>query len=161
MGEEAYSLVLIWDKTTAHDFPQLDIKVVGTDIDEFVLRRANKACYEYSSIKALPKEWLQAEFTRQDDLYCLKSRLRCKASFIQQDIRDRHTTGPFHIIFCRNMVFTYYEYSLQLEMLAYLRDNLVDGGALILGGHESLPEGFSGFEPVPGQRAIFRKTSRQ
>lgn len=161
MGEEAYTLVLIWDKSTADDFPQLDITVVGTDIDEFVLRRADIACYGHGSIKALPQDWLQSEFTRQDDLYCLKPRLRCKASFIQQDIRDRNTKGPFHIIFCRNMVFTYYENSLQLEMLACLRDNLVEGGALILGGHESLPEGYSGFEPWPGQRAIFRKTSKQ
>lgn len=161
MGEEAYSLVLIWDKSTANDFPQLDIKVVGTDIDDFVLQRARQGCYGHGSIKALPKDWLQSEFIQQDGLYCLKTRLRCKASFIQQDIRDRLATGPFHIIFCRNMVFTYYEYSLQLELLAYLRDNLVDGGALILGGHESLPEGFSGFESWSGQRAIFRKTSQQ
>jgi chemotaxis protein methyltransferase CheR len=124
-----------------------------------VLRRAKNACYGYGSIKALPPDWLQSEFIEQNNRYCLKSRLRGKTSFIQQDIRDRHATGPFHIIFCRNMVFTYYEYSLQLEMLAYLRDNLVAGGALVLGGHESLPEGFSGFESWSGQRAIFRKTS--
>jgi chemotaxis methyl-accepting protein methylase len=55
------------------------------------------------------------------------------------------------------MVFTYYEQALQRELLAYMHDNLVDGGALILGGHESLPDTHTGFEPWSGQRAIFRK----
>lgn len=158
MGEEAYSLVLIWDKATGNDFPQLDIHVVGSDIDELLLQRARRACYTYGSVKALPKDWLQSEFSLEDSYYCLKSRLRGKTSFCQQDIRDRQISGPFHIIFCRNLVFTYFENPLQLAMLAYIRDNLVDGGALILGGHETLPEGCSGFEPWSRQRAIFRKT---
>jgi chemotaxis protein methyltransferase CheR len=161
MGEEAYSLILIWDKTTGNDFPQLDIHVIGSDIDELLLQRASNACYAYGSVKALPHDWLQAEFSLKDNLYCLKPRLRRKASFIQQDIRERQITGPFHIIFCRNMVFTYYEQALQQELLAYIHNNLVDGGALIIGGHESLPGAYSGFEPWPGQRAIFRKISKQ
>lgn len=158
MGEEAYSLVLIWDKATGNDFPQLDIKVIGSDIDEVLLQRARRACYAYGSIKALPQDWLQSEFKLQDGQYCLQPRLRRKTHFVRQDIRKRELSGPFHIIFCRNMVFTYFEKSLQRELLAYLHDNLVDGGALIIGGHESLPEGFSGFVPWSGQRAIFRKT---
>ncbi len=43
MGEEAYSLVLIWDRTVGNDFPQLDIQVIGSDIDE-VLAATRNAC---------------------------------------------------------------------------------------------------------------------
>lgn len=85
-------------------------------------------------------------------------RLRNKTNFIKQDIRDKLDTGPFHIVFCRNMAFTYYENELQLEILAHIRNNLVDGGALIIGGHESLPQDSRGFEQWSKQRAIFRKT---
>jgi chemotaxis protein methyltransferase CheR len=157
MGEEAYSLVLIWDKTIAIDFPRLDINVTGSDIDELLLQRARSACYAYGSVKALPQDWLKSEFSLDDNLYCLQPRLRNKANFIKQDIRDRQISGPFHIIFCRNMVFTYFDNTLQLEMLEYMHNNLVAGGALIVGGHESLPEGYSGFEQWSTQRAIFRK----
>lgn len=157
MGEEAYSLVLIWDRTVGHDFPQLDIHVTGSDIDETLLQRAIRACYTYGSVKALPEAWLNLAFTQQHNEFCLDTRLRNKASFIKQDIRDKLDTGPFHIVFCRNMVFTYYENALQLEMLAHIRSNLVDGGALVIGGHETLPSGFNGFEQWSKQCAIFRK----
>ena len=157
MGEESYSLLLIWDNTVGKDLPQLDLDVVGSDIDELLLSRARCACYAYSSVKALPRAWLQAGFIQHEDKYCLEPRLRDKASFIQQDIRNQSITGPFHIIFCRNLVFTYYEHTLQLELLRYIHDTLIDGGALVIGGHESLPEGYSGFEPWSLHRAIFRK----
>ncbi len=157
MGEEAYSLILIWDKTVGNDYPQLDIGIVGSDIDELLLQRAARACYSYGSIRALPDSWLKSAFTQQNTEYCLEPRLRNKASFIRHDIRDRLTTGPFHIIFCRNMVFTYFDKALQHEMLDYIHHTLVDGGALVIGGHESLPDGFSGFEQWSKQRAIFRK----
>ena len=157
MGEEAYSLILIWDKTVSIDYPQLDIAVVGSDIDELLLQRAMRACYSYGSIKALPDSWLKSAFTQQKTEYCLEPRLRNKASFIKQDIRDRLKDGPFHIVFCRNMAFTYFDHALQIEMLDYIRDTLVDGGALIIGGHESLPDGFNGFEQWAKHSAIFRK----
>lgn len=157
MGEEAYSLILIWDRTVGKDYPQLDIQVIGNDIDETLLQRATRACYSYGSIKALPDAWLQSTFTQQQNEYCLESRLRIKANFIKQDIRDKLIKGPFHIVFCRNMAFTYFDYALQLEILDHIRHSLVDGGALVIGGHESLPEGFSGFEQWSKQRAIFRK----
>jgi chemotaxis methyl-accepting protein methylase len=55
------------------------------------------------------------------------------------------------------MAFTYFENALQLEILAHIHNSLVDGGALIIGGHEKLPEDFSGFEQCSKQRAIFIK----
>jgi chemotaxis protein methyltransferase CheR len=159
MGEEAYSLVLIWENTIGKDFPQLDIHVLGSDIDEDLLQRARRACYLYSSIKALPETWLNSAFRRQPNGYCLEARLRNMASFIKQDIRKKYHNGPFHVVCCRNMVFTYFEEALQLEMLEHIRTTLIDGGALIIGGHESIPEGSGGFEQWSNRRAIFRKSS--
>lgn len=157
MGEEAYSMVLIWDKTAGVDYPQLDIEIVGSDIDQLLLQRADRACYSYGSIKALPDLWLKSAFSQHKREYCLESRLRNKASFIKQDIRDKFIQGPFHIVFCRNMAFTYFDNALQIETLDYIHQTLVEGGALVIGGHESLPDGFSGFEQWSKQRAIFRK----
>jgi len=157
MGEEAYSLVLIWHKTVGKDFPQLDIQIVGSDIDEVLLQRATHACYSYGSVKALPDAWLKSAFTQEKNQYCLDSYVRNKVSFIEQDIRNKLIKGPFHIVFCRNMAFTYFDNALQLEILEHIRNKLIDGGALIIGGHEFLPAGFSGFEQWSKQRAIFRK----
>lgn len=159
-GEEAYSLVLIWDRLISNQFPQLDIQVIATDIDVTMLNRGNKACYPYSSVKALPEKWLETGFSPHQGLYCLDTRSRNKVSFVEQDIRQSLPGNCFHLIFCRNLVFTYFDIALQLKMLERIRDCLVDGGALIIGGHESLPEGYSGFRPWPGQRAIYQKCCR-
>jgi chemotaxis protein methyltransferase CheR len=80
-------------------------------------------------------------------------------TFIEQDIRQSLPPDAFHIIFCRNLAFTYFDNMLQLEVLENIHNCLVDGGALIIGGHESLPRGYSGFFQLSGQRAIFRKCS--
>ena len=157
MGEEAYTLILIWDRLLSDQFSRLDIEVTGSDIDENLLQSAERACYSHSSVKALPEAWLQSSFVHDGDNYCLNSCLRSKADFIRQDIRDKIGIGPFHIAFCRNMAFTYFEHALQLEILNYLHRSLVPGGALVIGGHESLPESHSGFEPWCTGRAIYRK----
>lgn len=157
MGEEAYSLVLIWHERLAGNYPHLDIEVTGTDIDETVLARARRACYAYSSLKALPQAWLHSSFKQQNDEYCLDPILRGKVQFVPGDIRDRSPMGPFHIVFCRNLAFTYFDKALQLEILEYLRGCLLPGGALVTGGHESLPEEQAGFETWPECRAIYRK----
>ncbi len=158
MGEEAYSLVLIWDRSISMHFPQLDIAVIGSDIDERQLQRATDACYSYSSVKALPDAWLQSVFTHQDNQYCLDAHLRIKVRFIEQDIRENTIEGPFQIVFCRNMAFTYFDNALQLEVLEQIHDKLVDGGALVIGAHETLPDGYRGFERWSGLKAVFRKT---
>jgi len=158
-GEEAYSLVLMWDRLVGYDFPKLDIQVIATDIDQIMLDRAKNACYSYSSIKALPKEWINIVFSQQEDVFCLDSRLRNTVTFIEQDIRQSLPTDAFHIVFCRNLAFTYFDNTLQLEVLESIRNCLVDGGALIIGGHESLPEGYSGFCQWTDHRAIYRKCS--
>ena len=159
MGEEAYSLVLIWDRTIGRDYPQLDVRVTGSDIDRVLLQRATRACYSSSSIKALPDAWLGTAFSQNGSEYCLDLELRRKARFIRQDIRHSTVEGPFHIVFCRNLAFTYFEHALQLEVLAHIHEVLLDDGVLVIGGHESLPQGYEGFEPWPGSRAIFRKTA--
>jgi chemotaxis protein methyltransferase CheR len=159
-GEEAYSLVLMWDRLVSNHFPKLDIQVIATDIDQIMLDHAIRACYSYSSIKALPKEWIDTVFSKQEGVFCLDSHLRKKVTFIEQDIRQSLPTESFHIIFCRNLAFTYFDNTLQLEVLENIHSRLVDGGALIVGCHESLPRGYSGFSQWSDHRAIFRKCDR-
>jgi chemotaxis protein methyltransferase CheR len=159
MGEEAYSLILIWDQAAGRDYPQVDISILGSDIDDRVLQKAVSACYSESSLKALPGAWLRSAFSRRNSTWCLEPRLRSKARFVKQDIRDNAVEGPFHIVFCRNLAFTYFEHALQLEVLARIHEVLLDDGILVIGSHESLPEGYDGFEPWPGSRAIFRKVT--
>jgi chemotaxis protein methyltransferase CheR len=158
MGEEAYTLVLIWNNVLQADFSELGIEVVGSDIDDQLLRRARRACYSYSSVKALPEDWLRSDFLLQQQEYCLSPRVHSKVTFIRGDMRNLQNLGCFDLVLCRNIAFTYFEESLQLAILNYIGESLVEGGALIIGGHEALPDGYGGFEPWSTHKAIFRKT---
>ncbi len=156
-GEEAYSLVLIWEMAVARYYPQLDIHVTATDIDGKLLERAARACYSFSSIKALPEAWINTAFIQKGKNYCLEEHFRNKVTFGMQDIRQNVPSGMFYVVFCRNMAFTYFARALQYKVLENIRKTLIDGGALVIGGHESLPEGETGFQQWAGCRAIYRK----
>jgi len=65
--------------------------------------------------------------------------------------------GPFDMVLCRNLAFTYFDMDLRKKILEWIQDSLFEGGALVLGIHESLPDGVTGFCPwIPNMR-IYRK----
>jgi chemotaxis protein methyltransferase CheR len=88
--------------------------------------------------------------------YCIKDEEREKVSFVQ-DIRRANPEGMFHLILCRNLVFTYFDEELQQEVLARLRDKLNARGVLVVGSHEWLPSDTAGFLPWPGIPGVYLK----
>jgi chemotaxis protein methyltransferase CheR len=97
-------------------------------------------------------------FVTLDDALCLKDEYRAAIAFAVQDIRERSPEGRFHLILCRNLVFTYFDERSQIETLQRLTENLVPGGALIIGNLESLPKGPCPLETWSKSLAIYRKT---
>ena len=156
-GEEAYSLALVWQFVLSLDCPDIDIQITGTEVDSNLLGRAAMACYPQSSVKDLPEKWLFQAFNRTGKQYCLYPEFREKVNFISQDIRLAAPDGPFHIVLCRNLAFTYFDMSLQKEVLGRIFDSLLDGGALVIGNHESLPGGITCFHPWIKGSKIYRK----
>jgi chemotaxis protein methyltransferase CheR len=63
----------------------------------------------------------------------------CSDGQKKQDIRETALTGRFHLILCRNLVFTYFDLESQRKILKMFHDHLEPGGALVIGGHEQLP----------------------
>ncbi|MEA3428726.1 MAG: CheR family methyltransferase [Thermodesulfobacteriota bacterium] len=158
-GEEAYTIALIWQFVLSLDYPDMDIQITGTEVDSNLLERAERACYLQSSVKELPEKWLSQAFKRTGKQYCLYQEFREKVNFISQDIRLAAPDGPFHMVLCRNLAFTCFDISLQKEVLKRIFDSLLDGGALVIGIHESLPGGITCLHPwMPGLK-IYRKGS--
>jgi chemotaxis methyl-accepting protein methylase len=54
-------------------------------------------------------------------------------------------------------VLTYFEPDLRRAVLTRMVVRLQPQGALVVGLHERLPEGFTGLEPWPGCRACYRR----
>jgi chemotaxis protein methyltransferase CheR len=157
-GEESYTLAIIWRNCFATQFPLLRLRIVATDIDPIAIRRAERGCYRPSSAKDLPSAWRAQAFVAIAGELCLKDEYRSSVTFMLQDIRECAPEGLFDLILCRNLVFTYFDETLQRKTMQGLSDRLAPGGALIIGNLESLPDGALGLAPWFTRAGVYEKT---
>jgi chemotaxis protein methyltransferase CheR len=156
-GEEPYTLSILWRLRLQPRFPDLELHIVATDRDPALLVRAREGCYDASSLKELPEDLREAAFDRSNEEWCLRPEFRT-VEFVQQDLRETMPAGPFDLVLCRNVVATYYAPDVQRTILAGIAGRMRSGGALVLGSHETLPDGLVGFVPWPGARGVFRRS---
>lgn len=157
-GEEPYSVAIVWLLRLQALYPDIALDVLATDADPELLLRAKSACYPHSSIKNLPRSWREEVFIRNKDNYCLRPAFRTPVRFRQHDIRSPPPENSFHLILCRNLVFTYFDHDLQLACLEHLGNTLLPKGYLIVSVHEQLAE-TPGFSVVSRRLGIYRKTT--
>ena len=156
-GEEPYTLRLVWDLDVSREVPGVELEIVATDLDDHVLERARIACYPPGSLRELPPEWTAEAFEARGGSLCLRPRFRTGIQLARADIRGEMPDGTFDLILCRNLVFTYFDEALQARILELMLDRLAAGGLLIVGGHESLPEGGWPLERPYGPLPIHRR----
>jgi chemotaxis protein methyltransferase CheR len=143
-GEEPYSLVL------AAAGAGIAVDVLATDVDPVLLERARSACYPESSLRDLPAHLRAGAF---DEDGCLKREHRAPVSFRLHDVRAAPPPGPFDVVLCRNVAFTYFAEESRRSVAGRLHASLRPGGALVVGVHETPPEGI--FEPWLPQHGIW------
>lgn len=154
-GEEAYTVSVLWQQHHADAGPSLEI--IGTDAEPAQLKRAERGEYLMGATNDLPRELRTAAFEFVGgDLLRLRDAYRNDVTFLLQDIREEHPPGPFDLILCRNLVFTYFDADLQLSVGRTLLEQLRPGGFLVLGKGEILPEGLPA-QTVDGPLGIYRK----
>ena len=156
-GEEPYTLAILWALAADPALRQTGLEILATDIDTEQLRRARVACYAYSSIRELPPDWREAAFSRSGELWCLRPACRHPVCFQQHDIRTGAPDGPFDLVLCRNLVFTYFDTALQRETAQLLAGVLHRGGLLVLGAHERLPADLQDFVPWRAGLPLYRR----
>jgi len=159
-GEEPYTVAIVWLLGLQAHFPAVSLDILSTDADAGLLERAAAAVYPHSSIKNLPIAWRQQVFDKSGDRYCLRPEYQTPVRFLQHDIRERPPEAPFHLILCRNLIFTYFDSGLQLTCLQQLQQALAPGGYLIVSVHEQLPEQAVGFVPISRRLGIYQFKDR-
>ncbi len=155
-GEEAYSLRILWREDVQPAFPEAEISILGTDAEPTMIARAEAACYGAGSLKDLPPEWRDRAFDRDGAVLRLRPELRQGVVFRLQDIREMQPEGPFDLILCRNLAFTYFAEPLQRAVLERIDRRLRAGGYLVIGSHERLPDDAPGYAPLDGL-PVYRK----
>lgn len=149
-GEEPCSIVI----AAAHAHPPVEVVVVGTDIDPFVLERARRGRYPKAATRELPEAWVAEAFYVDSGEFVLDAVLRARVTFEHRDLRhDPPPAGPFDLVLCRNLAFTYFDEASQRSVLEMFVGVMRPNSGLVIGSHEELPS-----DPrfVPAGRGIYR-----
>jgi chemotaxis protein methyltransferase CheR len=138
-GQEAYSAIM-----TAHEYNEeggrLDMRVIGTDISQSMIREAATARYSIATIsRGLDQQRLSKFFVPVDaTTWEVRPDIRARASFRQHNLLESFALlGRFDLIFCRN-VLIYFSQASRLDILTRMAAALNPGGYLMLGGSESV-----------------------
>lgn len=149
---------MLWAFCLAPMFPGVKFNILASDANADVIHRMSEGCYSGTSLKDLPDRWREAAFSRNENRFCLREPYRKNIEIRHQDIRRGVPNGPFHLLLCRNLVFTYFDEKLQCETGQHLSNRVREGGSLVIGTHEQLPDCIVDFKPWDGCRGIYRKT---
>lgn len=159
-GEEPYTLSMAWRLDVARRFPSLALSILATDADEEMVERAHRGCYAGGSMKELPTEWRALGFRDKDGVHCLRDELRENVTFRREDVRTTMPDGPFDLVLCRNLVFSYFEPSLRRATAERMVSRIVEGGVLVVGCHEAPPDLSGGLSAFPGVPCAYLREGR-
>jgi chemotaxis protein methyltransferase CheR len=160
-GEEPYTVAVLFRLGLQPRFPDVHLELVATDADAALLERARHGCYRRPTLRELPSAWVARAFDARAGDWCLRPEYREGLDFRCEDLRQRMPEGPFHLVLCRNVAFTYFAPPVQRQVLARLLERLGPGGLLVLGAHESLPEGTTGLVRAAGALPLFLRENRR
>ncbi|WP_072071709.1 CheR family methyltransferase [Rhodovulum sulfidophilum] len=137
-GPEPYSLagsvILLCPEA-----PKLNIRILATDIDPFVLRRAEAAVYSDEEAKIPPGVWADQVFEKvvgKRTEFRVRSDVHSLVSFRRLNINGPWPmSGLFDVIMCRNMAI-YFDSHTQQTLWRRLAEQLAPGGMLFIGHSE-------------------------
>jgi chemotaxis protein methyltransferase CheR len=138
-GEEPYSLSMLWEERIRKNFPRIRLTLLATDINENLLKRAGQGRYKKSSLIEIPESMLQRFFEIENGFYMIDPSIRESVEFKKHDIIHEEPFSGTDIIFCRNLVFTYFSKECQTKVLRKIAASLKENGCLIIGKDECLP----------------------
>jgi len=149
-GQEPYSLAMEI-AATLKDSAQRDIRILATDIDRSVLKKAKAGIYDSGEIDGVPADKRSAFLEHQTDgSYKVKKSIQDMVKFGKLNLNADGwpMKGPFNAIMCRNVVI-YFDEDTQSRLWPRFHRLLEPGGILMLGHSERIhPLAGSGFEAV-------------
>lgn len=141
-GQEAYSIAL-----TLLEMDQgvgdLDVRILGTDIDPMVVRTAQLGAYHISMMNDVAPDALDLHFRYDGSSSTFKAEASLRALVLFREL-NLHGAWPmpgrFDIIFCRNVVI-YFDEAGRNALWRRFSKKLNDGGWLFIGHSERVPDG--------------------
>jgi chemotaxis protein methyltransferase CheR len=139
-GEEPYTIAMLYLEYFKPRYPDLQIEIIGTDINTAVLELARKAEYNQYSIRGMAELYLKKYFQSSNGIYRLNSEVKDLVRFEYLNLIDHEkmrTMTHFDVIFCAN-VLIYFDEKSKIQVVGDLFDSLNRGGFLFIGFSEML-----------------------
>jgi len=156
-GEEPYSLAILLHQLLGAQIKTWRIRILGTDLDEQVLERAQQGVYGPFSFRGTQWPDLDRFFEASDSGCALIPEVKALVQFRRHDLMADPPPGQFDLILCRN-VLIYFQRAQQVQICATFHRALKREGVLVLGKTEILPvEVASLFEAIEMRERIYRK----
>jgi chemotaxis protein methyltransferase CheR len=139
-GEEPYTIAAVLRREIG-DAGRLDVRILATDIDTDVLRKAASGEYPAKSLDDIPRQYRDyfqpAERNRNAASVFVTEDIRSLIAFRQLNLMDRWPfQGKFDAIFCRN-VMIYFDAATKATLIDRFIQSIKPGGWLYIGHSES------------------------
>lgn len=135
-GEEPYSIAI-----TLLDTLSLanawNIEILATDVGRQALKIADTAIYSGQRIASVSETQLANYFTKVNEGYQVKPRIRKLVTFAPMNLAQAVYTGRMDLIVCMNVLIYFSEEKRNILIQRFF-DTLEPGGYLLLGHSESL-----------------------
>jgi two-component system, chemotaxis family, CheB/CheR fusion protein len=135
-GEEAYSLAILMAEALGNELERMTVRIFATDVDGDAIAFARRGVYPASALSSLQDDLIARYFSKEDNNYVIRKRVRAMTVFGQHDLGQRAPFPHIDLVMCRN-VLIYFTAELQQRTLKLFAYSLRDGGYLVLGKAES------------------------
>lgn len=155
-GEEPYTLAMILQDYFGAEGSRWDKKLLATDINVEVLKKALDGVYTQEEAGGLREAWKQQYFTRLGDgriqvKECIRKEIIFRRFNLMQEFPFRR---KFHAIFCRN-VMIYFNQETKNRLIQKFYDSTERGGYLFIGMSEAVAKDKIPYEYV--MPSVYRK----
>ena len=160
-GEEVYTMNIVLEDSGM--LP--NARLTATDLSSTALRKAVKGHYPHEVLKQylvpflkfFPNKKLEDYFDFFDKHALIKSTYQSNVLFKKHNLVMEPMHDKFDIVLCRN-VMIYFDENLKKRVLDLLHGSLKDGGYLIIGYYDIMPDyGKQLFELYDVRTRIYRK----
>ena len=133
------------------------VEIFATDISDEVLEKAKTGVYSQFEVqRGLPIQLLLKYFAKVGELWQIDASIRAIVRYSAHNLMaNLAKLGAFDIVFCRN-VLIYFDQTLKTQVLNAIGQIMPADGFLFLGGAETVIGLDTPFEPMKGQRGVYR-----
>jgi len=162
-GEEPYSFAMLIDDMREKLNLNLELRILGTDLNHQSLAKARRGVYSNWSFRKIPVKYLEKYFKPLDErFYKIDEKIRHAVTFQHHNLKQGpYPPSPkwtqFDLIVCRN-VLIYFDKETSFEVLNNFSKVLKDEGIFILGPAEMPSLYFKQFKPqLINDLIVYRK----